>query len=242
MGADQNFDWLKSAASTLDWWAEAGVDLIVEDMPRDWLAPPVKPVAQPSPAPSTPTPTPATLPDTLEAFTAWRSSDTAPEASWRGDFMLGGGPAGAAIAVVVDCPDTDDAAGGGLLTGAAGKLFDRMLAAIDLTRADILLIPVCGKRPLGGRVPAEVEARLQEIARHHLSLATPRRILTLGKAASRAIIGTEAPDKRGILHSFNHKSGDIGVIASLHPRLLLAQPAQKAEAWRDLQLLTGDLS
>ena len=39
MGADQNHDWAKIAASALDWWREAGVDTLVEDAPFDWLAP-----------------------------------------------------------------------------------------------------------------------------------------------------------------------------------------------------------
>lgn len=41
MGADQHLDWMSSAASALDWWQEAGVDVLVEDAPRDWLAEPM---------------------------------------------------------------------------------------------------------------------------------------------------------------------------------------------------------
>ena len=229
-------------------WAEAGVDLIVEDVPRDWLAPPAPLTAPLADSARTAasgvseTPPADTLPDTLDAFMGWRASDAAPETSWRGAFVMGGGPADAKIAVIVDCPDADDADAGQLLSGAAGRLFDRMLAAIGLTRAEIFLAAVCAKRPLAGRMPREIEARLGDIVRHHLGLATPKHVLCLGNAASRAILGTEMPANRGHLHAFNHRSGDIGVVTSFHPRLLLEKPALKAEAWRDLQLLMGDLT
>jgi DNA polymerase len=42
-------DW---AASALGWWHEAGVDTIVADRPRDWLAPAAsRPEAAAAPAP-----------------------------------------------------------------------------------------------------------------------------------------------------------------------------------------------
>ncbi len=51
--------------STLDWWAEAGVDMLVEEAPRDWLArtpgaapTPVVPAEPARPAPPA-DPTPA---------------------------------------------------------------------------------------------------------------------------------------------------------------------------------------
>ena len=37
MGADQNIDWRQAAASTLEWWRDAGVDVLVGDEPFDWL-------------------------------------------------------------------------------------------------------------------------------------------------------------------------------------------------------------
>lgn len=246
MGADQHFDWLASAASTLDWWAEAGVDTLVDEAPCDWLAPPAPTVSAELYPSAVPTAIASAvvdaLPATLGAFAAWRNSPTAPEAAWRGAFLSATGPADAAIMVVVDCPDPDDGRDGRLLAGPSGILFDRMLAAIGLTREAVYLVPVCAKRPIAGRMPREVEARLGEIARHHVHLATPQRVLCLGNAASRAITGTEIPASRGLLHSFNHSGGDIGVVASFHPRLLLEKPALKAEAWKDLQLLMGNLT
>ena len=241
MGADQHLDWMSSAASALDWWQEAGVDMLVDDAPRDWLAEPMAaPVA--FAAPVAPVHLPAAIPEALADFIAWRGGDAVPEVEWRGVSIAATGPADAAIMVLVDCPDKDDGAAGMLMTGATGALFDRMLAAIGLSRDVIHLAAVCAKRPVAGRMPREVEARLAEISRHHIGLVAPKRVLLLGNAASRAILGAEMPGTRGSLHPFNHKRGETGVVASFHPRFLLEKPAAKAEAWKDLQLLMGGIS
>ena len=246
MGADQHIDWMSDVMSALDWWREAGVDTLVEDAPRDWLTAPM-------PAPAAfaqgavaaavqAEPAAAAMPDQLADFIAWRLGDAVPEVEWRGVSIAASGPPDAAIMVLVDCPDKDDGEAGTLLSGAAGALFDRMLAAIGLSRDTIHLAAVCARRPVAGRMPRETEARLSDISKHHVGLVAPKRLLCLGNAASRAILGAEMPGTRGSLHSFNHKSGETGVVASFHPRFLIEKPVAKAEAWKDLQLLMGNLS
>jgi uracil-DNA glycosylase family 4 len=243
VGADQHLDWMNAAASTLDWWQEAGVDVLVDEAPRDWLAEPIAmPTGFAAAPPATPIHVPDALPDTLADFIAWRLGEAAPEVEWRGISIAASGPADAAVMVLVDCPDKEDGAAGMLLAGQAGVLFDRMLAAIGLSRDVVHLAAVCAKRPVAGRMPRETEARLSEISRHHIGLVAPKRLLLLGNAASRAILGAEMPGTRGSLHAFNHKHGETGVVASFHPRFLIEKPAAKAEAWKDLQLLMRNVS
>lgn len=255
MGAIPTFDTapLDSAlaASLLDWWHDAGVDLLVEDAPRDWMAEPVQPVTF-APTPLTPAaprtaapvmaPAPTLLPDTLAEFLEWRLSDAAPEASWDGVSLTATGPADAALMVLVDCPDRDDGEAGQILSGAPGRLFDRMLAAIGQSRDTVHLASVCARRPLAGRTPADMETRLADIARHHVGLIRPRGLLLLGNAASRAVLGTELTSARGHLHAVDHKNGKSQAIASFHPRFLIEKPMAKAESWKDLQLLMGELA
>lgn len=255
MGAVPTFDttpldgaW---AASVLDWWHDAGVDLLVEDAPRDWMAPEPAQVAvfAPAASPATvalataPAPAPvARLPDTLEAFLAWRLSDAAPEASWDGVSLTATGPVDAALMVLVDCPDRDDGEAGRILSGAPGRLFDRMLAAIGHSRETVHIASVCARRPLAGRTPPDLEARLAEIARHHVGLVAPRGLLLLGNAASRAVLAAELTSARGHSHSVDHKSGKTRAVASFHPRFLIEKPMAKAESWKDLQRVMGELN
>jgi uracil-DNA glycosylase family 4 len=254
VGADQTIDWRNTAASALDWWHEAGVDTLVDDAPRDWFAAP-EPLVVPSAAPAAPVVAPSEMPHLLADFLAWRSGAKVPEADWSGVSLAAVGPADATVMVLVDCPDRDDGDAGALLSGASGRLLDKMLAAIGLTRDEVHLAAVCAKRPTAGRIQSEVEARLSEIAKHHIGLVAPKRLLLLGNAASRAILGTELQAARGRLHGFNHKTGETGsgsasgeasdetgVVASFHPRFLIEKPAAKAEAWKDLQMLMRGLT
>ncbi len=251
MGAEQIFDWNKAAASTLEWWQAAGVDVLASDEPFDWLAAP-EPEAEPRPAeprpaerrgeapPAAPVAQPLVLPPTLEGFLAWRLGADAPEAAWGSALIPASGPAVADVMILVDCPERDDS--DALLSGELARLFDRMLAAIGLARAEIHLAAVAAARPIAGRVPREAEAALFEITRHHVALVAPKRLLALGNAASRALLAADVAETRGRLHLLEHKGGrKTEVVASHHPRLLRERPAAKADAWRDLQLLIGGM-
>ncbi len=246
MGADQTIDWRNAAVSVLDWWHDAGVDMLVDDAPRDWFAAPEPLViAPPAPAgvPVAPQVAVATMPLSLTEFLTWRTGADVPEAGWNGISLAAEGPADATVMVLADCPDRDDGTDNGgagqLLSGASGRLLDRMLAAIGLTRSEVHVAAVCAKRPTAGRIQREVEDRLAEIAKHHIELVAPKRLLLLGNAASRAILGMELQAARGRLHGISHKVGEAGVVASFHPRFLIEKPAAKAEAWKDLQMLMG---
>ena len=254
MGADQNLDWHAAAASLIGWWQDAGVDLLVEETPRDWFAaPPPAATAPPAAAPAPAVQAPAVeapagrapLPQTLAEFLDWRVSDAAPEARWPGRPVPPQGPADAQVMVLLDQPEREDAESGALLTGAPGRLFDRMLAAIGLTREAVHLASVATVRPATGRVLPEIAADLHLIAAHHVRLVAPRRLLVMGDAASRAILSTGVWEARGGLRRINlqggEEAGGTQVLATFHPRFLLDQPACKAEAWRDLQMLIGGL-
>ena len=243
MGVHPQHDWRAVAASAIDWWRDAGVDTLVEDAPRDWFAPPA-PVAAPARTVPGATPTSSrtgtdagALPTTLDAFLAWRLGADAPEHGWSGISIAASGPADAAVMVLVDCPDREDGPAATMLSGAPGRLFDRMLAAIGLSRDTVHLAAVCARRPAAGRVDPLVEARLATIALHHIQLLGPKRVLLLGNAASRAILGADASTARGGLRPINHEGREIMAVASFHPRFLIERPAMKAEAWKDLQML-----
>lgn len=224
-------DWRAAAASALDWWREAGVDVLVDDAPRDWLAREVAPAPAAAPVVEAPA-----LPATLEAFLRWRAGSAAPEGAWRGVSVAASGPHDAQWMVLVDCPDQGEDC---LLGGAAGRLFDRMLAAMGLTRGAVHLAAVCARRPVAGRLPRELADELHRLAAHHVGLLGPKRLLLLGDAAARALTGADVLRARGRLHRINHDGGETAAVATFHPRLLLERPAQKADTWRDLQLLMG---
>jgi len=231
MGAEPVQDWQQGVASALEWWRDAGVDTLIEDKPRDWLARPAT-VATPDAQAVTVKPPAEILPTTLDDFVAWRLGPAAPECGWMSPMIAPSGPADADLVVMLDMPEAGDTES--LLGGAEGRLFDRMLAAIGLSRDAIYLCAFAVARPVTGMVPADQEARLAHLARHHLGLLKPRRLLLLGKAAERMLDG-HAHGLEGI-----NPFGGMQAVLSHPPRFLLQRPQAKGEAWRHLlQLRRG---
>lgn len=236
MGGEPVQDWQKAVASTLEWWRDAGVDMLVEDDVRDWLARTPPPAAPATAELAVAAPAVETLPDTLEAFVEWRLSDAAPEAGWHMPRFMPTGPADAEWVLVTDVPEAEDSEM--LMSGPAGRLLDKMLAAIGLSRESVHLLPLAWARPLTGRIAPDDEARLIELARHHLSLLRPQKLFLLGQSASRVLAETNGDSLTNPIRAVNHFGGKTLAVASFHPRFLLERPAAKGEAWKHLLLLS----
>lgn len=224
----------------LAWWSLAGVDCAIGEEPVDWL----RPVRAPEPSLNMPlaAPAPAQRPATLDAFHLWLAKDDShPESHWApGRAILPTGVAGAQLMVITDMPDPADMKAGALFADRAGALFDAMLRAIGLTRDDIYLTAMALARPPGGSLDADDTLQLVERMHAQVALARPARLLLLGDRTIRAFLPTgDSKDLNG-LPSFNHEDGTLPVAATFHPRLLLTQPAAKAECWRTLQSLIED--
>ncbi|CAN5310582.1 hypothetical protein BH10PSE12_BH10PSE12_00240 [soil metagenome] len=231
----------------LSWWALAGVDSAVSELPMNWLrpvpvaAPRARPGAVPSAAPVADAP--AALPDTLETFHIWLADNpTLIEAAWAGPRIAPVGPADAALMVICDMPDMADGEHGALLSGEAGELFNAMLRAIGLDATQIYLASLAVARPPGGILADSDEAGLAMRMRHQVRLARPKKLLLLGERTSRALTATSASNRGSGLRSVNHEEGTVDAIAIRHPRFLLKQAGAKAESWRALQYLIEDNS
>ncbi|HWL46152.1 MAG TPA: uracil-DNA glycosylase family protein [Sphingomonadaceae bacterium] len=238
-----------TALSALDWWQLAGVDTVVADAPRDWLAP-VEPrnatalppsAASPAPAPPSTAARPTVpLPATLAAMHALLAA--APVFGEGGIRLAPEGDPASGLMVLIDMPEPEDAAAGHLLAGKTGLLFERMLAAIGRDRASVYFAAITPARPLGGALPPAVGAEHARLARHHVALAAPRAVLLMGSGASCAILGADLLETRGRLHTVTPGATPCAAIATFHPRFLFKQPARKAGAWCDLRLLAGALA
>lgn len=220
------------AASALDWWQEAGVDMVVGETPRDWLST----RAKAAPVQSAPAPIP--LPDTLEAFHDWLATSAdlpfaAPSA--RRERPVGDPASG--LMVLVDMPSPE----GGLLGGEAGALFDRMLNAIGRSRETIYLASLSPIRTPTGLIEDKHLARLGEVARHHIGLVAPRTLLMFGDMCGKALVGAPVAGARGKWHEVATTAGPIKTLVTIKPEKLNEMPAIKKLAWADLQMLMEEL-
>jgi uracil-DNA glycosylase family 4 len=140
---------------------------------------------------------------------------------------------------VGEAPGAEEDRHGLPFVGPAGKLLDRMLAAIGLDRTDAYITNILPWRPPGNRSPtdAEIAACLPFIERH-IELAKPSILIMVGGTAAKTLMGTDQGIMRLRGHWFEYEtpqmSAPIPARPLLHPAYLLRQPAQKRETWMDL--------
>ena len=235
------------AESALTWWEEAGVDTIVGEEPRDWLAGP-KPQA---PAPAEPAPPPAPVfPDDLPAFQAWlATTDAMPFAGPGGRRLPPTGSPDSGLMMITDVPSAEDVAAGTLFSGEQGVLVDNMLRnfaeklldGATLDRETIYLAPFCPIRPPAGRIDQDGVRFLTEAMRHHIGMVAPKAVLIFGDSCARALLGIPMTQARGAWHDVATPTGSVPAIVTIRPQELLSQPKLRTHAWADLQLLAERL-
>lgn len=184
----------------IDWWREAGVDCDFAEEATDWLlrpevedavtaAPPPQPsvpqVQSPLERALEPSDRPAfggakvSWPDSLEKFREWWMTEPSLDDGLLERRLPPRGAAGARLMVLVGQPESDDIEG--LLTGGAGRLVNAMLQAMGIAEHEAYLASTL---PASMAMPDWQElsrAGLGEIARHHIALARPQRVLAIGR-------------------------------------------------------------
>ena len=154
----------------------------------------------------------------------------------RTNVVIGDGSPSAKIMLVGEGPGRDEDLQGIPFVGAAGKLLDKMLAAIALDRKDVYICNIVRCRPPANRNPTESEARAcRPFLEATLDVVQPRFICCLGSIAANNLLGTSVPIGR--LRGEVHEYRGAQVVCTYHPAYLLRNPAAKKDAWQDLQLL-----
>jgi uracil-DNA glycosylase family 4 len=233
MGGEHDRLTAAEAASVIGWWIEAGVDVAIQETPRAWLgASAAQPMVEPH---VTPASEPVhEFPANLSEFRSWLgASPSLPMAKANSRRILPIGAESAEIMLLADMPTPEDVAGEQPIAGQAWELTERMLAAIGFNSEQTYLASLsCFHNPGTRLSGAELDA-CAEIARRHVALAKPKRLLLFGDATSRALLGKPLTTARGHVH----KIEGVRAVATFHPRFLLDRPSNKALAWRDLLLL-----
>ncbi len=140
------------------------------------------------------------------------------------------------VLCLTETPDTSDDKEGLLFSGETGRLLDKMLAAIGLSLSEntyvSALIPW---RPPGNRKPTQTEAALcRPFWEKEIELIRPGLILLFGAGAASELLGIDSLSKaRASWHEYK----GIPVCTTIAPATLLKLPAQKKQAWEDLQKL-----
>ena len=137
------------------------------------------------------------------------------------------------LVILTDVPGSDDDAYGRVLSGAAGELLDKMLAAIKMGRDSVSIVPIVFWRTPGGRTPNDPELSLtRPFVSRLLEFLHPRVILTLGATPAAEIAGINLSNAHGVLCD---GANGIKIMPIYHPNYLLLKPSAKRDVWTALQ-------
>ena len=142
----------------------------------------------------------------------------------RTNVVVGVGNPNADIMFIGEGPGENEDLQGEPFVGRAGKLLDKMLAAVDLDRnKNIYIANIVKCRPPKNRDPKPEEQEMCiDWLRSQVKLINPKIIVCLGRIAAAKLI---KPD----------------IMAMLHPAALLRDPRKKPEAFDDFLKLRDRL-
>lgn len=145
----------------------------------------------------------------------------------------------ARVMIIGEAPGREEDLQGKPFVGEAGRLLDRMFAAIDLRRDHpdpthaLYITNILPWRPPQNRDPNTAEREMfRPFVLRHIALAEPDIIVLMGRISAATILETSAGITR-IRGQWREVAG-LPALPMLHPAYLLRNPGAKREAWADL--------
>ena len=160
--------------------------------------------------------------------------------SKRKQIVFGDGCEGARLVFVGEGPGYEEDKQGKPFVGAAGKLLNRILDAMNLSREDVYICNIVKCRPPNNRNPQPDEiSTCVPFLERQIKAIKPECICALGKFASQTLLKEEAPISklRGRFHAYH----GIHVMPTYHPAYLLRNPGSKRDVWNDMQQIMQHL-
>ena len=160
--------------------------------------------------------------------------------SARTKCVFGCGPKNAALMFIGEAPGEKEDLSGVPFVGAAGKLFDKFLAAVGISRDEIYIANMLKCRPPNNRDPLpEEQDKCIDYLRSQVSLIKPAVIVCLGRVSAMRLI---KPDfKITSEHGVWVGRGNYKMCAVYHPALLLRDPRRKEDMLIDMKSVKAAL-
>jgi len=148
----------------------------------------------------------------------------------RKNLVFGVGNPHARLVFVGEGPGADEDAKGEPFVGDAGKMLNRIITAMGLTREEVYICNVVKCRPPGNRDPEtdEISACSPFLLRQLQSIK-PEAIVGLGKFASQTLLNSKEPISklRGKFRDFH----GIPLMPTYHPSYLLRSSGNQDAFW-----------
>ena len=158
----------------------------------------------------------------------------------RHKIVFGDGDPNARLMFVGEGPGADEDAQGLPFVGKAGQLLNNMITAMGLKREEVYIANIVKCRPPNNRVPEPAEANIcTQFLVRQMDIVRPEIVVALGATAALYLLGV----KRSLsaLRGHWHTCRGAKLVVTYHPAFLLRDPRQKAEAWKDLQMVMAEM-
>ena len=166
----------------------------------------------------------------------------------RKQIVFGTGDSDAELMFIGEGPGADEDAQGLPFVGRAGQLLNNMITAMGLQREQVYIANIVKCRPPGNRTPERDECdTCSPFLMRQIRVVRPKVIVALGATAAKNLLGMNdsMASLRGRFYDFSPKRSladadvpfDCKLAVTYHPAFLLRDPRQKAEAWKDLQMV-----
>lgn len=155
-------------------------------------------------------------------------------------LVFGVGNPNASLVFVGEAPGRDEDEKGEPFVGEAGKLLDRILFAMGLSREEVYICNVLKCRPPNNRDPeADEVATCEPFLIRQLASIQPRMIVALGRFAIQTLLQSKAPISK-VRGTWQQYQG-IPLMPTYHPAYLLRNPNGKREVWADMKQVMARL-
>jgi DNA polymerase len=154
-------------------------------------------------------------------------------AKTRTNLVFGVGNPQAKLMFIGEAPGEKEDLTGEPFVGAAGKLFDKYLAAVGIAREEVYIANILKCRPPRNRdpLPEEQDACIDHL-RAQVKAVNPSIIVCLGRISAMRLINPEFKITRE--HGQFVRRGAFDICAVYHPSALLRDPAKKDEMLADM--------
>jgi uracil-DNA glycosylase family 4 len=140
------------------------------------------------------------------------------------------------IMFIGEAPGADEDEQGVPFVGRAGQLLTNMIQAMGIKREDVYIANIIKCRPPGNRTPEREECETcSPFLLRQIEVVQPKIIVALGAVAARTLLGVNEPMMKLRGQIFDFRGTKLAV--TYHPAYLLRDPRQKAETWKDLQMV-----
>ena len=180
-----------------------------------------------------------------------------PLGSQRIQAVPGVGSHDAQVMFVGEGPGFDEDHKGEPFIGRSGKLLDKIMESIGLTRQTVYIANIVKCHPMtdpsdpekhgNDRPPSPEEiAACRGWLDTQIRTISPRFIVTLGAVPARVLLGDNTPISkiRGVWREYEPGAGapKVRLLPTFHPAALLRNPDLKRDVWIDMKNLREELS